>query len=115
MSSERQQNRDKERKSDAQKEYERLENEGRFAGDDADSNAARQEAAANIVNAPRPERPQQDRDNGFNDEEANRSPNKSQTFRVEAQNDRSESPNPDLLDDSEETDRARNKANEGRR
>lgn len=115
MSSERQKNLNKDRKSDAQKEYEQLENEGRFAGDDADSNAARQEAAANIMDAPRPYQPKEDRDNGFNDEEANRDPNQSHTYRVEAQNDRSESPDPDLLDNREETDHARNKANEGRR
>ncbi len=114
MSSERQKNRNKDRKSDAQKEYERLENEGRFAGDDEDSRGARQEAAENIMEAPRKFQPQPDRDNGFNNEEAHRDPNQSHTYRVEAQNDRSESPDPDLLDNEGETNHARNKANEGR-
>ena len=115
MSSERQKNLNKDRKSDAQKEYERLDNEGRFSGNDEDSDAARQEAAEQVVNAPRPYRPEADRDNGFNDEEARRDPNQSHNYRLEAQNDRSESPDPDLLDNGEELEHSRNKANEGRR
>jgi hypothetical protein len=114
MSSERQKNKDKERKSDAQKEYERLDNEGRFVGDDLDSNLAESDAKEKIRQAPVSKGRHEDPDNGFNDIEANRSPNKSQTFRVEAQNDRSESPDADLLDSEEETEHARNKANQNR-
>ncbi len=114
MSSERQTNLNKDRKSDAQKEYERLDNEGRFAGDDADSKAAEQAAAENVNHAPHPFQPQGERDNGFNDEEAHRDPEQSQTFRVEAQNDRSQSPDPDLLDNQDEVEHARTKANQNR-
>ncbi len=48
MSKERQQNMDKGRKSDARKEFEELENEGRFAGDDLDAQVARSQAAEKI-------------------------------------------------------------------
>lgn len=48
MSKERQQNWDKPRKSDARKAYEEQENAGRFAGDDADAQAARAEAEQKI-------------------------------------------------------------------
>lgn len=114
MSSERQKNKDKQRKSDAQKELERLDNEGRFAGDDADSKAALRQAEEQVRQAPVSNGRQDDPNNGFNDEEAHRDPNKSQTYRVEAQNDRSQSPDPDLLDNQEEIDHARNKANQNR-
>lgn len=48
MSKERQQNFDKERKSDARKEFEEQDNAGRFAGDDADSRQALSQAEDKI-------------------------------------------------------------------
>lgn len=48
MSKERQQNMDKGRKSDARKDFEEAENAGRFAGNDADAQAARSEAEQKI-------------------------------------------------------------------
>lgn len=114
MSSERQKNMDKQRKSDAQKELERLDNEGRFAGDDADSRMAERDAKEKVSQAPASPGRQDDPNNGFNDIEAHRDPNQSHNYRVEAQNDRSQSPDPDLLDNQQETEHARNKANQNR-
>lgn len=48
MSKERQKNFDKERKSDARKEFEEQDNAGSFAGDDLDSRVARSQAEDKI-------------------------------------------------------------------
>ena len=48
MSTERAENMDKGRKSDARKEFEEMENQGRFAGNDVDAQAARAQAEAKI-------------------------------------------------------------------
>lgn len=48
MSKERQQNFDKERKSDARKAFEEQDNAGRFAGDDLDAQVARSQAEEQV-------------------------------------------------------------------
>jgi hypothetical protein len=48
MSKERAENMDKGRKSDARKEFEEMENEGRFAGNDLDAQRAKYEAEQKI-------------------------------------------------------------------
>ena len=102
-------NTSKNRKSESQKIFEQADNAGRFAGNDADAQAARQQATENIrqdTSSPK-ERGNQ---NENTDAEARRDPAQAHDYKGEAQNVNDDSGRP-LNED--EANKARNKANEG--
>src|SRR5688572_5573360 len=107
-------NQEKNRKSEAQEQFEEADNAGRFAGDDADAKAARQQAVENIrqdTNASREER-NGDRDN--TDAEARRDPAQAHDYKGEAQNVNIDPEEEGRLGGNErDTEHARNKATEG--
>lgn len=121
MSKERQQNMDKNRKSDARKEFEELDNAGRFAGDDAEARTARAQADEKIrrVEGAHPHQAAQPdelprRDDEPNDQEAHRDPAQSHDYRSEAQNvDVYPESLERLSDDEKNIDHAREKAMQG--
>ena len=98
---------DKQRKSKAQEIYEQADNAGRFAGNDTDAQAAREQAKENVrqdTNSTRSER------NKDNNEERERDTRQSKDYSGEAQNvndDAGRPLNPD------EVENARNKSMEG--
>jgi hypothetical protein len=103
-------NTSKQRKSESQEIFEQADNAGRFAGNDTDAQAARQQAEENIRQDAQSSREERDK-NENSDAEARRD-EQPHDYKGEAQN---------VNDDTgralseEETDRARNKANEGLR
>jgi hypothetical protein len=104
------QNKDKNRKSEAQKIFEEADNAGRFAGNDPDAKAARSGAIENI---------RQDTGSNGNernkeatDAEARRDPAQTHDYKGESQNVNDDTGRP--LNE-EETQHARNKAMEGTR
>ena len=105
-------NTNKNRKSQAQEIYEQADNAGRFAGDDSDSKAAREQAIENIRQDTNSNPQERDKENDNSDAEARRDPEQSQDYKGEAQNVNDDSGRP--LDE-QELDRARNKATEGQR
>lgn len=116
MSSERQKNMEKRRKTDAEKTYERLDNEGRFAGDDADSRAAERQAKEEVKNAEAHNKGGQHRDEGPTNAEANLHPTKSNFLRGEAQNVVADPSEPGQLGGNEkDVEHGIHKANEGDR
>jgi hypothetical protein len=104
-------NTSKNRKSESQEIFEQADNAGRFAGDDINSKAARQQAEDNIRHDSQLPKEEQNKD-GDTDKEARRDPAQSHDYKGESQN---------VNDDSgrtlnrEETQKAKNKANEGLR
>lgn len=103
----------KNRKSEAQKKFEEAENAGRFAGNDADAQAARNQALENIrqdTASTRQERNPDGENRDHTDADAGRDPAQVHDLKEEAQN---------VNDDTgrslsdEEAEKARNKANEG--
>ena len=101
-------NTNKNRKSEAQEIYEQADNAGRFAGDDADSKAAREQAIENIRQDTDSSREERNNEDNNTDEEARRDPAQSQDYKGEAQNVNDDTGRP--LDEKE-VDHARNKAN----
>jgi hypothetical protein len=105
-------NNEKNRKSRAQELYEEAENAGRFAGNDADAKAAREQAVKNISQEAGGSREDQNMEDRNSDAEARREPAQSHDYKGEAQN---------VNDDTgrtlneEELKHGRNKANEGLR
>ena len=100
------QNTSKNRKSEAQERFEEADNAGRFAGDDADAQAARRLASDNITEDAQSSR--EERDNS----EAGRNVTKTQDYKGEAQNVNDDTGRPM---NEEEAEKARNKATEGLR
>jgi hypothetical protein len=104
-------NTSKHRKSESQEIFEQADNAGRFAGTDSDAQAARRQAEENITQdaqSSREERNEQEN----TDDEARRDPVQPHDYKGEAQNVNDDSERPLS---NEETDKARNKANEGLR
>jgi hypothetical protein len=105
-------NTEKNRKSKAQKLYDEAENAGRFAGNDADGKAAREQAVKNIKQEAGRGRQNRNIEDQDTDAEARRDPAQSHDYKGEAQN---------VNDDTgralneEELKHARNKTNEGLR
>lgn len=102
-------NSNKDRKSGAQEIYEQADNAGRFAGDDAGSKAAEQQASENNRQDTESNRQERNKDNDFTDAEARRDPAQSQDYKGEAQNVNDDTGRP--LNE-QELDHSRNKANE---
>ena len=101
----------KNRKSEAEENFEAADNAGRFAGNDADAGEARKNATEQV----RAET--QDSNNSSSatddtDAEARRDPAQSHDYKGEAQNVNDDT---DRTLSEEETQKARNKANEGNR
>jgi hypothetical protein len=105
-------NTDKNRKSNAQDIYDEAENAGRFAGNDADSKAAKEQAVKNIRQETSRARQNENMEDQKTDAEARRDPAQSHDYKGEAQN---------VNDDTgralneEELRHGRSKANEGLR
>jgi|GEM_PF-3470856 len=105
-------NNNKNRKSEAQEIYEQADNAGRFAGDDADSKAAREQAIENIRQDTGSSSAERNKNENASDEEARRDPSQSKDYKGEAQNVNDDAGRPL---DPQEVDRAVNKATEGQR
>lgn len=86
MSQENQQNRDKNRKSEAQERFEQADNAGRFAGTDADAQSARAQATEAIRQDTGASREERNKEDAPTDSEARRDPSQSHDFKGEAQN-----------------------------
>ena len=103
----------KDRKSKAQENFEAADNAGRFAGNDADANAARKQAEENIRMAGTGQQEnQQDGNRETTNKDAARDYGQAHDIKGEAQNINDDTGRP-LTD--EEAEQARNKANEGKR
>jgi hypothetical protein len=103
-------NSSRQRKSEAQTRLEEADNAGRFAGSDADAQAARKQAIENVkqdTNSTQKERSQSSEDT---DAEARRDPAQTHDAKGEAQNINDDSSRPLT---NEEAEHARNKAGEG--
>ena len=106
-------NNSKNRKSEAQEKFEAADNAGRFAGNDADARAARQQAEENIRHDASSGREGSNADDSQSaDKDASRDYAQAHDLKGEAQNVNDDTGRP-LTD--EEAKQARNKANEGRR
>jgi hypothetical protein len=104
-------NNSKNRKSESQEIFEQADNAGRFAGDDSEGQAARDQAVENIRQDTESSREERNKDDNT-DEEARRDPAQSQDYKGESQNVNDDTGRP--LNE-EELDKARNKATEGLR
>jgi len=105
------QNTSKNRKSESQKIFEQADNAGRFAGNDKAAHTARQQSEENIrqdANASRGEKSI----NEDTDAEAKRDPAQAHDYKGESQNVNDDTGRPLT---KEESNKARNKANEGLR
>jgi hypothetical protein len=100
----------KQRKSESQERFEEADNAGRFAGNDTDAQAAKQEAIDNIREDSGSSR--DERDQQTTDAEAGRDPGQTHDYKGEAQNVNDDEGRP--LDNGD-TEKARNKATEGLR
>jgi hypothetical protein len=105
------QNTSKNRKSESQEIFEQAENAGRFAGNDTDAQSAKKQAIENIREDSQSSREERSKDENT-DAKARRDPAQSQDYKGEAENVNDDSGRP--LNE-EETEHARNKANEGLR
>ena len=105
-------NAEKNRKSEAQEIYDQADNAGRFACDDADAKAAREQAIENIRQDTNADREERNKDNDNTDAEARRDWAQTQDYKGEAQNVNDDTGRP--MSD-EEARNARNKATEGMR
>jgi hypothetical protein len=106
------QNKDKNRKSKAQELFEEAENAGRFAGNDDDARAAKEQAMENIRKDTGSNRRERSRQDENTDAEARGDPAQSHDYKGEAQNVNDDTGRP--LNE-EELKHARNKATEGTR
>jgi hypothetical protein len=108
--------REKSRKSEAQKIYEEADNAGRFSGKDDDAKAAQQRAVENIRQDTMSSQEERNKDNNlasdYTDAEAHRDAAQTKDHKGEAQNVNDDTGRP-LTD--EEADHARNKSMEGMR
>jgi len=102
-------NTSKNRKSESQEIFEQADNAGRFAGNDADAQSAREQSAENIRQDSLSSEEERNKDENT-DAEARRDPAQSHDYKGESQN---------VNDDTgrtlneEELEKARNKATEG--
>ena len=103
---------DKNRKSEAQEIFEQADNVGRFAGDDTDAKAAKDQAIENIRQDTMSSREERNKSDENTDAEAHRDPAQTQDYKAEAQNVNDDTGRPMAED---ELDHARNKATEGMR
>lgn len=101
----------KQRKTESQEIFEQADNAGRFAGNDADAQAARQQAEENIRTEVQSSRDETEK-NESTDSEAGRDSAQSHDYKGEAQNVNNDTGRP--LNE-EETEKARRKADEGLR
>ena len=101
----------RQRKSESQEIFEQADNAGRFSGKDTDAQAARHQAEENIWMDAQSSGKERDQ-NENTDAEARRNANQSHDYKGEAQNVNDDTGRPLS---KEETDKARNKANEGLR
>ena len=104
-------NTSRQRKSESQKIFEQADNAGRFSGNDADAQAARNQAEENIRMDAQSSGKERDK-NKNTDAEARRDAAQSHDYKGEAQNVNDDMGRPLS---KEETNEARNKANEGLR
>jgi hypothetical protein len=104
-------NTSKNRKSESQEIFEQAENAGRFAGNDADSQAARRQAEENVKRDTQSSAEEKDI-NEATDAEARRDAAQTHDYKGEAQNVNDDAGRPLSR---EESGKARNKANEGLR
>jgi len=101
----------KNRKSGAQERFEEADNAGRFAGNDPDARAAKEQAIEEIRQDTGSSREERNKDNNQSDREARRDPGQSKDYKGDSQNVNDDTGRP--LNE-EELEKARNKANEGR-
>ncbi len=113
-------NTEKNRKSEAQKRFEEADNAGRFAGNDADAQAAREKATENIrqdTSSGRNKRDQKNQgnpDDRIGNAEAHRDPAQSHDYKGEAQNVNIDPEKPGRLGGNDkDVEQARNKAMQG--
>ena len=105
------QNNAKNRKSEAQEQFEQADNAGRFAGNDADAQSARSQAMENVRQDTGSSR--EERDGSTSRDAHGRPEAKGEDYNEEAQNVSDDNVgNVDTLNE-EESKKARNKANEG--
>jgi hypothetical protein len=104
-------NNSKNRKSEAQERFEEADNAGRFAGNDPDARAAKEEAIEEIRQDTGSSREERNKDDDQSDREARRDPAQSKDYKGESQNVNDDSGRP--LNE-EELERARRKANESK-
>ena len=108
-------NREKNRKSEAQKAFEEADNAGRFAGDDADARNARAQAENNISQQAGGQQGRNQRDmpnGGIMDGDVVR-PEQSNMLEAEAQNINKDSEGDALRNNDDSLEQARNKATQG--
>ena len=105
-----QENTSKNRKSESQEIYDQADNAGRFAGDDADAKAARENLTEQIRQDSSSNRSERDNPAENTDAEARRNPSQTNDYKGEAQN--VEDDNSSRLE-GEEAQKAGNKATEG--
>jgi hypothetical protein len=101
----------KNRKSESQERFEQADNAGRFAGNDADAQAAKQQAVENIRQDSRSTEAERNQ-SGDTNAEAHRNPTRAEDYKGEAQNVNDDTGRPM---EGPETQHAVNKANEGLR
>jgi len=105
-------NQSKNRKSKEQERYEEADNAGRFAGGDADALSTREAAIEQIRQDTNSSESERNEPSGPSDAEARRDGSQAHDYKGESQNVNDDSGRPM---DENESEKARNKANEGLR
>ena len=109
-----QNNTEKNRKSEAQKQFDEADNAGRFAGDNTDAKAAREQAIENIRLDTTSRREERNKSEENTDSEARRDPAQTHDYKGEAQNVNIDPEHPGKLGgNNRDTEHARKKAMEG--